>query len=320
MEMGYIMKKTMINDKVFIPMIVIFVMFGLSLSILSSIRYKNNQQILLEEYLQHVEKCKSLKEEEIEGQAEWCQKVLEDDLSAFDTNAYDGYENYASEYLRKYLNEFILIAIIVIGSSYYITKYLRNRIILNDITREKCKRIIKKLFFSAWKYALLVPLMLLTIYFIIFLNVDNFQFSESISDTSMFVGTIFENNIILLFLAILFKAFILSLFYININLIISRKEHNYILSVIKTYLFIVGIEIFFELIFSNVIDKLFSFEYGLLFNVINIYTYPYVENGLTQIFILLGILLISFIPVFMIYRNKEKLIIDSEKNDNKEDV
>lgn len=74
------------------------------------------------------------------------------------------------------------------------------------------------------------------------------------------------------------------------------------------------------MIFSNVIDKLFSFEYGLLFNVINIYTYPYVENGLTQIFILLGILLISFIPLFWVYRDKEKLIIDIEKNDNKEDV
>lgn len=314
------MKKSKIKDKVFIPMVVIFVILGLSIALLSSIRHKDNQQVIKDDFLQSVEKCKSLKEEAIKEHIEWCQKVLENDLSVFDTNAYDTYDAFAMNYLSTYLNEFILIAIILVGSSYYITKYLRNRIIFNDITREKYKIIIKRLFFSAWKYALLVPLMLLTIYFVIFLNVDKFYFSEGISDISGFVGTIFENNLILLFLTIIFKAFILSLLYININLIVSRKEHNYILSVIKTYLFIVGIEIFFEIVVSNFIYKSFSFEYGILFNIINIYTYPYVEKGLTQVFILLGILLISFLTLFLMYKNKEKLIIDSERNDNKEEV
>lgn len=315
------MKRSKIKDKLFIPMIVIFIILGLSISILSSVRHKDNQQFLIDNFLQSVEKCKNLKEEDaIKEQVEWCQKAMNDDLSGFDTNAYDTYDVFAMDYLTTYLNEFILIAIVVVGSSYYITKYLRNRIILNDITRKKYKRIIKKLFFSAWKYALLVPLMLLTIYFVIFLNVDKFYFSKGITDISGFVGTIFENNLILLFFIIILKAFILSLLYININLIVSRKEHNYILSVIKTYLFIIGIEIFFELVINSLINKLFSFEYGILFNIINIYTYPYIEKGLTQVFILLGILLISFIPLFLIYRNKEKLIIDSEKNDNKEEV
>ena len=212
------------------------------------------------------------------------------------------------------------IAIIIAGSSYYITKYLRNRIILNDITREKYKKIIKKLFFSAWKYALIVPIMLFIIYFILFLKVDNFSFSEGITDTSGFVGTIFENNLIFLFFTIFLKSFILSMVYININLIISRKEHNYIFSIIKTYLFIVGLEILFETVIRIFINKLGTFEYGILFNIINIYTYPYVEKGLAQIFILFGILLISFVPLLLVYRNKEQLIIDIEKNDNKEEV
>lgn len=315
------MKKIKIKDKVFIPMIVLFVIFGLLISIVSCIQYKDNRKSIKEDFIQSIEKCKNLDGNElIEGQVEWCQNVLESDLLEFDTNAYDVYDVFTVDYLRKYLNEFILIAVVVVGSSYYITKYLRNRIILNDITREKYKSIIKKIFFSAWKYAFLVPLMLLVIYFIIFLNVDKFYFIEGISDTLGFVGTIFENNLILLFLIILFKAFILSLIYININLIVSRKEHNYILSVIKTYLFIVGIELFFEIVIDNFVCKLLSFEYGFLFNIINIYTYPYVEYDLTQVFILLGLLLVSFVPLFLMYRNKEKLIIDVEKNDNKGDV
>lgn len=306
------MKKSKIKDKIFIPMIIIFVIIGLVISILASVRYKDNQQLLKEDFFQMVEKCKTLKEEEArDGEMEWCQKIIEDDLSEFDTNAYDAYDYYSMDYLTMYLNEFILIAIIVVGSSYYITKYLRNRIILNNITREKYKIIIKKLFFSAWKYAILISVMLVTIYFVIFLNVDKFYFTGT-----EYVGTIFENNIILLFFMIIVKSFILSLFYININLIISRKEHNYILSVIKTYLLIVGIEIFLEIAFGNFIDT----EYDMLFNIINIYTYPYAEYGLTQVFILSGILIVSFIPLYFSYRNKEKLIIDVEKNDNKEEV
>lgn len=315
------MKKIKIRDKVFIPMIVLFVIFGLLISIVSCIQYKDNRKSIKEDFIQSIEKCKNLDGNElIEGQVEWCQNVLESDLSEYDTNAYDVYDVFTVDYLREYLNEFILIAVVVVGSSYYITKYLRNRIMLNDITRKNYKSIIKKLFISSWKYALLVPLMLLIIYFIILLNVDKFYFSEGILDISGFVGTIFENNLMLLFLVILFKAFILSLIYININLIVSRKEHNYILSVIKTYLFIVGIELFFEIVIDNFVGKLLSFEYGFLFNIINIYTYPYVEYDLTQVFILLGLLLVSSIPLFLMYRNKEKLIIDIEKNDNKGDV
>lgn len=313
--------KKKIKDKIFIPFIIVFIVFALLISIVSSIHHENNQQILKEDYLQSIEKCDNLKKEDaIEGEFEWCQKALESDLTEFETNAYDAYDIFAVDYLQNYLNEFVLIAIIIAGSSYYITKYLRNRIILNDITREKYKKIIKKLFFSAWKYALIVPIMLFIIYFIIFLKVDNFSFSEGIADTSGFVGTIFENNLIFLFFTIFLKSFILSMVYINVNLIISRKEHNYVFSIIKTYLFIVGLEILFETVIRIFINKLGTFEYGILFNIINIYTYPYVEKGLAQIFILFGILLISFIPLLLVYRNKEQLIIDIEKNDNKEEV
>lgn len=313
--------KKKIKDKIFIPFIIIFIVFALLISIVSSIHYENNQQILKEDYLQSIEKCDNLKKEDaIEEEFEWCQKALESDLTEFETNAYDAYDIFTVDCLHTYLNEFVLIAIIIAGSSYYITKYLRNRIILNDITREKYKKIIKNLFFSAWKYALIIPIMLFIIYFIIFLKVDNFSFSEGIADTSGFVGTIFENNLIFLFFTIFLKSFILSMVYININLIISRKEHNYIFSIIKTYLFIVGLEILFETVIRIFINKLGTFYYGILFNIINIYTYPYVEKGLAQIFILFGILLISFVPLLLVYRNKEQLIIDIEKNDNKEEV
>jgi hypothetical protein len=311
--------KKVVKDKVFIPILSIFVIVAILISIASSIRYKNNQKLLIEDYYQSVEKCKNLTEEASEEEVEWCKNLIEMGTKQFDTNAYDAYDTFASDYLTMYFNDFLLIAIIVVGSSYYVTKYLRNRVILNDITRESYKSIIKKLFLSAWKYALMIPLFLFIIYFIIFLTTEHFCFREGLTalyDYTGTIGTIFENNLILLFLAIIIKSIILSMIYINITLIVSRKEHNYFLSIIISYIFIFGIELFFEIFFSNFLDKTNLSDYDLLFNILNIYTYPFTEYDFLQIFILLGILLLSFIPLFLVYKNKEKLIIDSEKNDN----
>jgi hypothetical protein len=308
--------KKVVKDKVFIPILSILVIVAILISIASSIKYKNNQKGLIEDYYQSVEKCKNLTEEASEEEVEWCKNLIEMGTKQFDTNAYDAYDTFASEYLTMYFNDFLLIAIIVVGSSYYVTKYLRNRVILNDITRESYKSIIKKLFLSAWKYALMIPLFLFIIYFVIFLTTDHFYFTIGLSNLSDYVGTIFENNLILLFLAIIIKSIILSMIYINITLIVSRKEHNYFLSIIISYIFIFGLELFFEIFFSNFLDVINLSDYGLLFNIIDIYYYVYIEYGFLQIYILLGVLLLSFIPLFLVYKNKEKLIIDSEKNDN----
>lgn len=313
------MKKTKLKDKVFLPIIILFMLIGLITAIVGCIEYKDNRELLKEDFIHTIERCKNLKEETIEGEIEWCQKVIANDLSEFDTNASDVYELFIlDEGLRLVLHEFIVIAVVVLGSAYYITKYLRNRVILNDITRENYKAIIKKLFLSSWKYALLIPTMLLTIFITITLLVEHFQVSQDILVFSSYEG-IFQNNLLLYYVSLLVQSFVLSIIYININLIVSRKEHNYILSIIKTYLLIVGIQIFFEAVITNLFYK-FNSGFGHLFNILNLYTNPFTRYNFGYIFVLLGILAVSFIPLFLSYKNKEKLIIDCEKNDNKEEV
>lgn len=311
--------KKKFKDKIFIPMLVIFIFMGFITSIIGCMQYKENQTNLIERHKQLTADCKKENQEDSsEEKIEWCKKILLSDLSEYDTNTSDAYEMYVLEDLRIFFGEFIIIAVVISGSSYYITKYLKNRIILNDITRENYKKIIKKLFLLAWKYALLIPAMLITIFITISLFVDHFQVSSDMLRFSSFDG-IFQNNLLLYLLSILIQSCILSLIYINVNLIVSRKEHNYILSVITSYIFIIGIEIFLEATIVNLFGK-FNFGIGHLFNILNLYTNPYGEYNFGYVFILFGILLISFIPLFFVYKNKEKLIIDSEKNNNKEEV
>lgn len=314
------MKKIKFKDKAFLPMLILFILIGFVISITGCIEYKDNQKSLIDYHNQLIEDCNKTKDEDkSEEDLKLCNNLRSSDLSQYDTNSADAYEGFIFEKLRTYLNEFIIIAIVVIGSSYYITKYLRNRIIINDMIRENYKIIIKKLFMSTWKYALLIPIMLCITFMIIFIFFKQFQVSSDITAFYRFEETIFENNLILYFIVILVQSFLLSLIYTNINLIVSRKEHNYILSVIKTYLLIVGIEIFFEAVITNLLYK-FNSGFGHNLNIINIYSYSPSSDGMIHMFVLLGILAVSFIPLFLSYKNKEKLIIDCEKNDNKEEV
>lgn len=309
--------KKIIKDKVYIFMIFLFIIFAFS-TIIALNKYNNNQDLLIQDHKNIIEDCNKKNEEDFsEEKIKFCNKMIESDLSEYDLNAYDGYEFYIVDYLRTYLNEFIIIAVVISGSAYYVTKYLRNRIILSEINRKSYKKIIKHLFFSSWKYSILIPLMLITIFCIINIFIGGSGFKIGLSELT---GTIFKNNLLLYFLVVLIQSFILSLIYVNINLTISRNEHNYILSIIKSYIFVIGLEIFFEVIVSPFLYRTFKSGAGIYFNIINIYNYTNLEDGLSSLFVLIGIMLFSFVPLFLKYRDKESLIIASEKNDNREEV
>ena len=113
----------MIKDKLFIFIVTLFIILAFS-TILGLNKYRDNQNLLIQDHKNLVKNCnKSDKNELSEDEINFCNKLTSSDLSEYKLNAYDGYEIYIVDYLRTYLNEFIIIAVILIGSSYYVTKY-----------------------------------------------------------------------------------------------------------------------------------------------------------------------------------------------------
>jgi hypothetical protein len=175
------------------------------------------------------------------------------------------------------------------------------------------------LFVSAWKYAFLIPFMLIIIWFITYCYVGPYGFDlVQVAKDGAFIGDVngyfYESNIWLYFLVIFVQSILISLLYINISLIISRYENNHILSTIKSYLVVFGLDIFFELIvgiqwFNNS---------DIFFNILNIYNYN--TNSYSHLVFLLVLDIITLILLFICYRDREKLIISSEKNDINEEV
>ncbi|MBO5475291.1 MAG: hypothetical protein J5982_02155 [Bacilli bacterium] len=306
------MKKIIVRNKLYVFMIGLFIVFGL-LSIIPLKDYAANQKSLLNYYNDTINECKEKVDADMtEQEQEICRFYLEKiDSTEYNMTAYYGYD-FTSNFYSNYISELLILLVIILGSTYFITKYLRNRMIINDINRKSYKKILKKLFLSSWKYALLLPIMLLIAFIFTYIITGN-----GTNGYSYLENTIFENNVLFYFLVIFVQAFVLTLIHTNVVLIVSRKEHNYILSVIKSYVCIIGILMLVETINTNVIYGIFHSEKFINFNILNIYDLCFSDEVISYIVCTLTALFISFIVVFLIYRNKEKLIIDSEKNDNK---
>ena len=135
------MKKIKIKDRMFVVMIVLFILFAFStlIGVKNCIESAKVRKDLENEMIQN---CEILdRNTATKEHLEICDRILAADYEKYRPTAYTTYYSYILEYIRKYCNEFILILIILIGSVFYVTKYLRNRMILNDLTREDYKRV-----------------------------------------------------------------------------------------------------------------------------------------------------------------------------------
>ena len=94
-----------------------------------------------------------------------------------------------------------------------------------------------------------------------------------------------------------------------------RKQQNIIKAIILSVLVFVGIEVFLEIVVNGLIFGLvFKSEVGNIFNIMNLLIFN-INYGVSKLLIFtISFFLLTFILVLILYKNKEKLIIDCEKN------
>lgn len=122
-------------------------------------------------------------------------------------------------------------------------------------------------------------------------------------------------NPVLFIIVYLLKMLFISIIYVNITLVVCRKNHRFIPATIISYLLFLVIDIFLE-VFVNIVifSMIFKSNFGIVFNIISPFSlFDY--YGLFYSFLIPFILmLISCFAVYLCYKNKEKLIIECEKN------
>ncbi len=228
-------------------------------------------------------------------------------------NKVNFYILYESEFYNEHLNIFngLLFFIVVLPIAFYICSLFKNNYLKHFLTRDTYKNFRKKL----WKYVcsniLIFPTVLLIAFSLCAILANSFD--VNIAEE---IGVITLNNPILYVAVYLFDIICFSITYANIFLIAARKNHNPIIALIVSFLLFAGTELFIETSltkFVYIIDPSQKIDM-FLFSLINPFHFRF-ELGLVPTILMRLILpTLTSVIVYFCYRNKEKLLLDCEKN------
>lgn len=242
---------------------------------------------------------------------EYCDNILKENI-----NPKPGfYYNYFEIYSRLNLLEYGLFFIVTIPIVYFITKIFKNRHIIYELTRETYKKFKTNLFKKAYLYSLILPLIILIILVATIIYSGGLTLNPYY-DQEMNDIVVKATNPYFYVTTIVLRALILGIIYANIALIVSRKNHNFYIAVILSYLASVGTEIILEGVIGRLIFyEIFKIDSMMIYiNIVNILSLN-LEKGYLCIYLpLILILVVSTFIAKLMYKNKEKLIIDCDKN------
>ncbi len=297
-------------------LVIIFLLLGFVVA--GQIFFINNKNITSE--IKIIEKTKKYCINNIENitqdeAKQSCEKIMNNDYVIQSQNFY---VKFASSYLDV-IGYFNIVAslIIFIVSIYKVVNVFKDRVVISVLEREKYSHFIRKLIFKMYRYCWFWVAIMLLIFGVCMIN-STFD-SETLINSGMSWKKSLMDNVPMFIFLYLLNILIFTIFYLNIALIAIRKQHNYFLAVIKSFLIIIGIEIFLEIVVQSIFfgKILGNYDAGLVFNIMNLFSFNVDEysHGLVSLFSFNCIcLLISYLVMYMAYHNKEKLIIDCEKN------
>lgn len=194
-------------------------------------------------------------------------------------------------------------------------KYLRNKVIKNDLTRMNYKKIRYNLFKEAYKSVLILPLIVIIGIILCYILTGSFSADYSIQYRTAIWSAKTLGKPFLFLVAYVLNMIFTSIIYVNICLAVARKYHNYFVALILSFLCFIGIEAFLEIVIGGILfTSIFKSDASIIFNIMNMMTFNDSFGILPVISFSCAMAIISTIVVFLLYKNKEKLVIDCEAN------
>ena len=228
----------------------------------------------------------------------------------------DFYSMFYSTYSQGYnFMIFIIFLLIIISSIRVVCPFLKNNILKNTLTRESYKKVIIKLFANAYKPALLLPFLTIVAFIICFIFTGNFDYNNAVQGNYVSWNASSLKSPFLFMITYILRIFIISLIYINISLLVCKKNHNFVVATILSYLCFIATEIILEVVFNTLIfTVLLKSGFGVVLNILAIFTL-FDQYGLAySVLVPLIFFIITAIFVYIEYKDKEKLMIECEKN------
>lgn len=281
--------------------------------VIVSILLLNGGYKSLQEYKGYVNADQQLiKECEKEGtnQKEWCEEAIKN--KDVELDFYTVFAD-ALTWQVQYIYYFAFL-IVVIPTMIKVCKKLKYKQIINSNSRESYHSFLKKLLKTAYQYiwvlALLSLIMMIPIMMYTSLNPEY----AIIKSHGMWQSNIIYHPVLFV-ISYLINVTLYSMIFVHIALLVARKQQKTIPCIIISYVLYLAIEIFLETVVKVIIfQRIFHSEFGMIFNIINVFGMNDLYGVGTLLLLNLCMVLISFALVYLAYKNKEKFVIQCEKN------
>ncbi len=190
---------------------------------------------------------------------------------------------------------------------YYVCNMFKSRVVNYELTRQNYKTFRKKLLMNSYKSSLLMIIIYLAIVITSYIYCNGF-----IASTEYIPNNV--SNPYTFILINLFKILVLSLTYVNISLIVARQNHKLYISLILSLLLFYGIELLSGYFIGTLLlDKIFNLNISSNISIYNLFVSDLTNPLVHIIYPLFMFIVTTFIMNYM-YKNKEKLVIDCDKN------
>lgn len=281
--------------------------------VIVSILLLNGGYKSLQEYKGYVNADQQLiKECEKEGtnQKEWCEEILKN--KDVELDFYTVFAD-ALTWQVQYIYYFAFL-IVVIPTMIKVCKKLKYKQIINSNSRESYHSFLKKLLKTAYQYiwvlALLSLIMMIPIMMYTSLNPEY----AIIKSHGMWQSNIIYHPVLFV-ISYVINVTLYSMIFIHIALLVARKQQKTIPCILFSYVLYLAIEIFLETVVKVIIfQRIFHSEFGMILNIINVFGMNDLYGVGTLLLVNLCMVLISFALVYLAYKNKEKFVIQCEKN------
>lgn len=281
--------------------------------VIVSILLLNGGYKSLQEYKGYVNADQQLiKECEKEGtnQKEWCEEILKN--KDVELDFYTVFAD-ALTWQVQYIG-YVAFLIVVIPTMIKVCKKLKYKQIINSNSRESYHSFLKKLLKTAYQYiwvlALLSLIMMIPIMMYTSLNPEY----AIIKSHGMWQSNIIYHPVLFV-ISYVINVTLYSMIFVHIALLVARKQQKTIPCILFSYVLYLAIEIFLETIVKVIIfQRIFHSEFGMIFNIINVFGMNDLYGVGTLLLLNLCMVLISFALVYLAYKNKEKFVIQCEKN------
>ena len=214
--------------------------------------------------------------------------------------------------------QFLLPILVVMAGIQSFSEQFRSGYFKYIMNRKSYKKYMLHEVFHAWKSALIAPILILCSFimccFVSGFDLEFPHYDPSIARPGLSLSSTLVPNPIWNIVSIALNLAILSIACINLGLILYKREKNYYVTLFYSFLVIIAYQIVAEVIVGFQLSEWTGINFFA--NGVNFFCFWYYDAGttpLTQFLYSSFLVFVTSIILYFRYRNKEGVIIASEK-------